>query len=156
MRKKKDDRWECFKDIEGAILDNPKPQRTRTDYSGYSKEDIEMPEAEIQAMAEELALRLGLGVIRLPDQVLGFLAQRAPAPIKHFVAKYLRGFPDLFLVDGDRCKAIEIKKVKRKGEKNGGLETSQIKWWRNYGREPFVTYGWSETEAEIKKFKKSE
>ena len=148
------DKWSCFDGIKGAIVPKKAQKRTRMDYSSYSKEDKEMEEAVIQSMAEQLCIRLGISFIRLPDPILGFLARNAPAPIKMFVAKYLRGFPDLVLMDVKtmRFYPLELKVVKRKGEKNGGLSSSQLKWWAKFGMEPNLAYGWKETEAKIMEF----
>ena len=75
---------------------------------------VTIKEKDLQGMAENLALALGIRFFRIPDKLLSFLAHYAPPWTRVFVARYFAGVPDMLLFkalpDGrNEVRFIEIK-----------------------------------------------
>ena len=110
---------------------------------------VTIKEKDLQSMAENLCMALGIRFFRIPDKLLSFLAFAAPAWTRVFVARYFAGVADLMLfkkrAEGDNLvRFIELK------TEAGKLHQSQIKW--QSGLNVHVVYGWDETEAAIRNF----
>ena len=110
---------------------------------------VTIKEKDLQAMAENLCIALGIRFFRIPDKLLAFLAFAAPAWTRVFVAKYFAGVPDLMLFKclpggGNEVRFIEIK------TEAGKVHQSQSKW--HSGLDVKVCYGWDETEKAIREF----
>ena len=111
-----------------------------------------IPEADLQAMAENLCIALGIRFFRIPDKLQAFLAHYAPAWCRVFVARYFAGTPDLMLFrpygseenSDNIARFIEIK------TEAGKVSQSQAKW--HSGLNVHVCYGWEETEKAIRGF----
>jgi hypothetical protein len=110
---------------------------------------VTIKEKDLQAMAEDLCILLGIRFFRIPDKLLAFLAHFAPQWVRVFCSKYLAGVPDLMLFkrlpEGDNVvRFIEIK------TEAGKLHQAQKKW--HAGLNVLVCYGWEETERAIREF----
>lgn len=110
---------------------------------------VTMKEKDIQQLAEDLCDSLGIRWFRIPDKLMGFLAHYAPAWVRVFVARYLKGVPDLMLFKkletGDNLvRFIEIK------TEAGKVSQGQEHWHR--GLDVKVCYGIEETKKAIKDF----
>jgi hypothetical protein len=112
---------------------------------------VTIKEKDLQGMAENLAIALGIRFFRIPDKLLSFLANYAPPWTRVFVARYFAGVPDMLLFkalpDGrNEVRFIEIK------TQTGRIHQSQAKW--HSGLNVMVCYGWDETEKAIRDFAK--
>ena len=111
---------------------------------------VTIKEKDLQAMAENLCVALGIRFFRIPDKLLAFLNNFAPPWTRVFVARYFAGVPDMMLFragQGDNVvRFIEIK------TEAGKVHQSQAKW--HSGLNVTVCYGWNETEAAIMDFNK--
>jgi hypothetical protein len=110
---------------------------------------VTIKEKDLQAMAENLCLAMGIRFFRIPDKLLAFLAFAAPSWTRVFVARYLKGLPDMLLFKKTShglnfCKMIEIK------TEAGKLSAGQTAW--HFGLSVHTTYGWEATEKAIKDF----
>ncbi len=108
-----------------------------------------LPEKDLQAMAENLCIALGIRFFRLPDSLLGYLARCPDAWIRVFVSRYLAGLPDMLLFrprpEGDNVvRMIEIK------TEAGKLSQGQEKF--HAGLNVHICFGWAETENAIRGF----
>lgn len=110
---------------------------------------VTIKEKDIQAMAENLCLSLGIRFFRIPDKLLGFLATSGPVWTRVFVARYFQGVPDLMLFKAIENGKNEVKFIEIKTEA-GKVSQGQAKW--HSGLNVSVCYGWDETEKEIKGF----
>lgn len=111
---------------------------------------VTIKEKDLQAMAENLCIALGIRFFRIPDKLLAFLAFAAPAWTRVFVAKYFAGVPDLMLFRALPDGKNEVRFIEIKTEA-GKVHQSQSKW--HSGLNIHVTYGWDETEKAIREFK---
>lgn len=110
---------------------------------------VSIKEKDLQAMAENLCVALGIRFFRIPDKLLAFLAFAAPAWTRVFVARYIKGTPDMMLFKpipgGDNVvRFVEIK------TEAGKVSQGQSKW--HSGLNVHITYGWPETEQAIRGF----
>lgn len=110
---------------------------------------VTIKEKDLQSMAENLCLALGIRFFRLPDSLLAYLARCQDAWVRVFVSRYLAGVPDLMLFQAlpggeNAVRFIEIK------TEAGKVHQSQAKW--HSGLRVHVCYGWEETEAAIRGF----
>jgi len=117
---------------------------------------VTIKEKDLQAMAENLCIALGIRFFRIPDKLMGFLANYAPPWVRVFVARYLAGVPDLMLFKpvgttpllnyqpDNYVRFIEIK------TKAGKISQNQSHW--HSGLNVMVCYGWEETEKAIRGF----
>jgi predicted Holliday junction resolvase-like endonuclease len=115
----------------------PKPTRKYK----QPKPKVTIKERDLQAMAEDLCLTLGIRFFRIPDKLLGFLSGYAPTWVRVFVARYFAGVPDMMLFkklpDGrNEVLFLEIK------TEAGELSASQKRW--HLGLSVIVTHGWEE------------
>jgi VRR-NUC domain len=106
-------------------------------------------EKDLQSLAENLCIALGIRFFRIPDKLMGFLANYAPPWVRVFVARYFQGVPDLMLFKpiqgGDNVvRFIEIK------TEVGKVSQGQSKW--HSGLNVHVCYGWEQTEKAIREF----
>jgi hypothetical protein len=122
----------------------PKPK-------SVSKPKAKIPEKDIQSMAENLCLSLGIRFFRIPDSLLAWLKMSVGTPmwVKVFISRYFVGVPDLMLFKrletGDNLvRFIEIK------TEAGALTQGQKSWHR--GLNIHVCYGWDETKKAIEDF----
>lgn len=124
----------------GAILPPAKAKKP--------KARATIKEKDLQSMAENLCIALGIRFFRIPDKLMGFLANYAPPWVRVFVARYFAGVPDLMLFkrrDGlNEVRFIEIK------TEAGKVSQGQAKW--HSGLDVIVCYGWEETEKAIRGF----
>jgi len=125
----------------------PKPKKKLS----KSTPKVKIKERDIQQMAEDLCDSLGIRFFRIPDKLMGFLANFAPVWVRVFVSRYLRGVPDLMLFKrletGDNIvRFIEIK------TEAGKVSQGQTNW--HMGLNVKVCYGWEETKKEIESFNK--
>ncbi len=140
----KPDRNAMLKGIPGTIA-APGPRKQP------KASKVTIKEKDLQGMAENLALALGIRFFRIPDKLLSFLANFAPPWTRVFVARYFAGVPDMMLFkrlpDGrNEVRFIEIK------TEAGKVSQGQSKW--HSGLAVIVTYGWDETEKAIRDFTK--
>ena len=112
---------------------------------------VRMPEKDIQGMAEELCMALGIRFFRIPDKLLGFLRMYAPTWVRVFTARYLAGVPDLMLFKPFEVNRNEVLFLEIKTEA-GKLSLNQLKW--HSGLSVSVTYGWEQTEKVMRGFAK--
>lgn len=110
---------------------------------------VTIKEKDLQAMAEDLCLALGIRFFRIPDSLLAYLARCADAWVRVFNGRYLAGVPDLMLFkprpEGDNIvRFIELK------TEAGKLHQAQEKW--HAGLRVHVCFGWQETERAIMDF----
>jgi hypothetical protein len=110
---------------------------------------VTIKEKDLQAMAENLCLALGIRFFRIPDKLLAFLAFAAPAWTRVFVARYFAGVPDLMLFRALPGGKNEVAFIEIKTEA-GKVHQSQAKW--HSGLNILVCYGWAETEKAILEF----
>lgn len=110
---------------------------------------VTIPEKDLQAMAENLCLALGIRFFRIPDKLLAFLAFAAPAWTRIFVARYFAGVPDLMLFKPLPGGKNEVRFIEIKTEA-GKVHQSQAKW--HSGLTVQVCYGWPETKKAIREF----
>lgn len=110
---------------------------------------VTIKEKDLQSMAENLCLALGIRFFRIPDKLMAFLAHYAPAWVRIFVARYLAGVPDLMLFRALPGGKNEVRFIEIKTEA-GKVHQSQSKW--HSGLNVLVCYGWVETEAAIRSF----
>jgi hypothetical protein len=110
---------------------------------------VTIKEKDLQSMAEDLCIALGIRFFRIPDKLLGFLRVYAPEWTRVFVYQYLSGLPDLLLFRPLPGGRNEVRFIEIKTEA-GKLHQSQSKW--HSGLNVHVTYGWDETEAAIRNF----
>lgn len=139
--RRKGDKFEAMRDAPGALLPAPPAKRPNVKAT--------IPERDLQAMAENLCIALGIRFFRLPDSLLGYLARCPDAWIRVFNSRYLAGFPDLALFKrrpegGNEVRFIEIK------TEAGKIHQAQSKW--HSGLDVIVCYGWEQTEKAIKGF----
>lgn len=111
---------------------------------------VSIKEKDLQSLAENLCLALGIRFFRIPDKLMAFLAFAAPAWTRVFVAKYFAGVPDLLLFRALPEGKNEVRFIEIKTE-TGRLSSGQSKW--HSGLNVHVTYGWDETEKAIRDFK---
>jgi hypothetical protein len=83
-------RDDFLKNIPGAIL-KPGPRKQPR------KPKVTIKEKDLQSLAENLCIALGIRFFRIPDKLMGFLANYAPPWVRVFVARYFQGVPDLML-----------------------------------------------------------
>jgi hypothetical protein len=139
---KVDSRWALLARVPGAILppgDRKKPRAAK----------VTIKEKDLQGMAENLCLALGLRFFRIPDKLLSFLAHFAPPWVRVFCARYFAGVPDLMLFKRDPAGDNRVRFIEIKTEA-GKAHQSQSKW--HSGLTVHVTYGWAETEKAILDF----
>jgi hypothetical protein len=110
---------------------------------------VTIKEKDLQSMAENLCNAIGRRFFRIPDKLMGFLANFAPPWVRVFVARYFQGVPDMMLfkpIDGgdNIVRFIEIK------TEAGKVSQGQSKW--HSGLNVHVCYGWEQTEKAIKEF----
>lgn len=110
---------------------------------------VTIKEKDLQGMAENLALALGIRFFRIPDKLLSFLAHYAPPWTRIFVARYFAGVPDMLLFKALPDGRNEVRFIEIKTEA-GKLSQGQSKW--HSGLHVQVCYGWDETEAAIRSF----
>lgn len=110
---------------------------------------VTIKEKDLQAMAENLCLALGIRFFRIPDKLMAFLAHFAPPWVRIFVARYLSGVPDLMLFRPLPDGRNEVRFVEIKTEA-GKVSQGQSKW--HSGLNVSVTYGWDQTEKAIREF----
>jgi hypothetical protein len=110
---------------------------------------VTIKEKDLQSMAENLCLALGIRFFRIPDKLMAFLAHYAPAWVRIFVARYLAGVPDLMLFRALPGGKNEVRFIEIKTEA-GKVHQSQAKW--HSGLNILVCCGWAETEAAIRGF----
>lgn len=114
---------------------------------------VTIKERDLQSMAENLCVALGIRFFRIPDTLLGYLAS-CPAPwIRVFVARYFAGVPDLLLFKSLPDGRNEVRFIEIKTEA-GKLSQGQAKW--HSGLEVIVCYGWDQVESAIKSFVQGE
>jgi hypothetical protein len=140
-RKRLPPRWAELAKAPGAILPATR-KRPRAPKATIKEKDL-------QSMAENLCLALGIRFFRLPDSLLAYLARCPDAWVRVFVSRYLAGVPDLMLFQAlpggeNAVRFIEIK------TEAGKVHQSQAKW--HSGLRVHVCYGWEETEAAIRGF----
>ena len=127
-------------------------KKKRRDLSKYTKEEKETSECILQGQAEELIKSLGLGLIRIPDNVLYTVANSRHMKDKRQVTEYLKGVPDLCIfkrgANPTQTLFIELKKPQ------GKLSQGQEKWWDRQGVTPKVLRSFKEVEAEVMAFYK--
>lgn len=112
---------------------------------------VTIKEKDLQVMAENLALALGIRFFRIPDKLLSFLANYAPPWTRVFVARYFVGVPDMLLFKSLPDGRNEVKFIEIKTEA-GKVSQGQSKW--HSGLNVVVAYGWDETEKAIRDFAK--
>jgi hypothetical protein len=141
MRLKHPARLAQMANIPGALLPEVrrKPRASK----------VTIKEKDLQSMAENLCLALGIRFFRIPDKLLSFLAFAAPAWTRVFVARYFAGVPDLMLFRALPEGKNEVRFIELKTEA-GKIHQSQAKW--RSGLNVQVCYGWAETEAAIRNF----
>jgi hypothetical protein len=110
---------------------------------------VTIKEKDLQSMAENLCLALGIRFFRLPDSLLAYLARCPDAWVRVFVSRYLAGVPDLMLFRALPEGKNEVGFIEIKTEA-GKVHQSQEKW--HSGLHVQVCYGWDETEAAIRRF----
>jgi hypothetical protein len=110
---------------------------------------VTIKEKDLQGMAENLALALGIRFFRIPDKLLSFLAHYAPPWTRVFVARYFAGVPDMLLFKALPDGRNEVRFIEIKTEA-GKLSQGQSKW--HSGLHVQVCYGWDETEKAIRSF----
>jgi hypothetical protein len=110
---------------------------------------VTIKEKDLQAMAENLCLAMGIRFFRIPDKLMAFLAWSAPEWTRIFVSRYLSGTPDLMLFKAIPDGKNEVRFVEIKTEA-GKVSQGQAKW--HSGLNIHVCYGWEETEKAIKGF----
>lgn len=110
---------------------------------------VTIKEKDLQSMAENLCLALGLRFFRLPDSLLAYLARCPDAWVRVFNSRYLAGVPDLLLFKALPGGKNEVGFIEIKTEA-GKLHQSQEKW--HSGLNVRVCYGWEETERAIMEF----
>lgn len=118
-----------------------------------------LPERDLQSLAENLCLSLGIRFFRIPDMLQGWLMRFGTPWVRVFVSRYLSGVPDMMIfkpcgkamIDGvdinegyNLVRFIEIK------TEAGKLSQGQKKWHSSLS--VLVTYGWPETEKAIRDF----
>lgn len=110
---------------------------------GYTPEDIEKPELELQSECETLITDLGLGFIRV-DEKLSKLGKgrgvgNAFGPI--------RGLPDLCIfkkfANPTKILFVELKRPQHRLSLNGGLSQNQVNW-RDRNAPTFIVYTYNE------------
>lgn len=143
MKSRKPDRWAILKAVKSASI--PKTVKIKPKASAPRGE----LERDIQAHAEQLCMALGIRFFRIPDKLMGFLANFAPAWVRVFVARYLAGTPDLMLFRPlpDGTNEVKFVEIKRDG---GKVSQGQTKW--HAGLNVHITYGWEETKHVIEAF----
>ena len=110
---------------------------------------VTIKEKDLQGMAENLALALGIRFFRLPDSLMGYLAACNVQWIRVFISRYLAGVPDLMLFKALPDGRNEVRFIEIKTEA-GKLSQGQSKW--HSGLHVQVCYGWDETEKAIRSF----
>lgn len=110
---------------------------------------VTIKEKDLQSMAENLCLALGIRFFRIPDKLMAFLAHYAPAWVRVFVARYFAGVPDLMLFRALPDGKNEVRFIEIKTEA-GKIHQAQAKW--HSGLNVLVCYGWDETEKAIRGF----
>ncbi len=110
---------------------------------------VTVKEKDLQALAENLCLSLGIRFFRIPDKLMGFLAHHAPAWTRIFVSRYLAGVPDLLLFKALPGSKNEVLFLEIKTEA-GKISPTQARW--HSGLNIIVARGWAETEAAIREF----
>lgn len=110
---------------------------------------VTIKEKDLQGMAENLCIAMGIRFFRIPDKLLAFLAFAAPAWTRVFVARYFAGVPDLMLFRALPGGKNEVRFIEIKTEA-GKLHQSQAKW--HSGLNVVVCWGWDETEVAIRTF----
>jgi len=109
-----------------------------------------IPEKDLQSMAENLCLSMGIRFFRLPDSLLGYLATCQVTWLRAFVSRYLAGVPDLMLFRALPDGRNEVRFIEIKTEA-GKVSQGQAKW--HSGLAVNVCYGWAETEKAILEFR---
>jgi hypothetical protein len=80
-------------------------------------------EADLQGACERMLEIYGLQYIRLPDCIMGYLSKPStPPPIRAAVGNYLKGQPDLVVLDRGYALLVELK------SDTGRLRDSQKAW----------------------------
>lgn len=134
------------------LLRSKGQSKKRRDLSKYTQEEKSTPECILQGQAEELVKSLGLGLIRIPDNVLYTVAHSRHQKDKRQVSEYLKGVPDLCIfkrgANPTQTLFIELKKPQ------GKLSQGQEKWWNRQGVTPKVLRSFKEVESEIMAFYK--
>jgi hypothetical protein len=128
--------------IPGTLMPRPKPRRHNP--------KVTIKEHDLQVMAEELCIRMGIRFVRVPDLIYKtvFGSPTTPPHVKAMIAEFIRGLPDLLLLakaeKDNRCRLIEIK------TEAGKLSQGQKNW--HDGLDVVVCHGWPETKAAIISF----
>ena len=97
-------------------LARSKKEKTEFDFKGKEK--------HLQKMCESYLKVCGLRYLHVPDNMLAYLACKAPMWIKTIVSRSLRGVPDLMIFKADKCLLVELKNSK-------GKESQGQKSWRS-------------------------
>lgn len=140
-RKARVDRFATMRKVEGFLCP-PTGKRPRVP-------KVTIKEKDLQAMAENLCIQLGLRFFRIPDSLLAYLA-RCPDPwVRVFNGRYLAGTPDLMLFKRNPAGDNVVRFVEIKTEA-GKTHQAQEKW--HSGLDVRVCFGWKETETAILEF----
>jgi len=92
----------------------------------YPKVKRKRPERKIQSDCESVLACYGLEYVRIPDDIFTYLMRpQTPIQIKNLVSDYMKGQPDLVIIDRDRVLLVELK------SENGGLSQGQRKWGKS-------------------------
>jgi hypothetical protein len=141
VSKRTANRWAEMAKVPGAILPGlrKKPRNPK----------VTICEKDLQSMAEDLCLSLGIRFFRIPDKLLSFLAFAAPPWTRVFVARYFAGVPDLMLFKALPGGKNEVTFIEIKTEA-GKVHQSQAKW--HSGLHVRVCHGWEATQKAIQEF----
>lgn len=144
-RRKRADRFAIQRQAPG-FLGSPTGKRPRAP-------KVTIKEKDLQSMAENLCLALGVRFFRLPDSLLAYLARCPDAWVRVFNGQYLAGVPDLMLFKALPGGKNEVRFIELKTEA-GTVSQGQAKW--HSGLNVMVCYGWQEIEKAILDFHKGE
>jgi hypothetical protein len=142
MSGKKPSKWAEMEKVPGFIAPPGERKKPRAP-------KVTIKERDLQSMAENLCLALGVRFFRVPDKLLAYLKCYAPEWTRVFVSRYLSGLPDLLLFKSNPKGDNTVRFIEIKTEA-GKLRQSQSKW--HSGLNIHVTYGWAQTEKAILDF----
>lgn len=140
-RKAKVDRFALQRKVAG-FLGSPTGKKSRVPKATIKEKDL-------QSMAENLCISLGIRFFRIPDSLLAFLARSPDAWVRVFNGRYLAGVPDLMLFRRNPAGDNVVRFVEIKTEA-GKTHQAQEKW--HSGLDVRVCFGWVETERAILDF----